>query len=255
VTVASPNEPSGETILLSAAGGGLFTGSIPTDTTASVSANGILRVSPGTTITVTYNDADDGSGNPATVTGSAKIQTPADVFVESRSPNGSVNPAPNYLETAGSWSSTGSVTPNAICIKSMAPGLNGLGGRYSASIGAKARFRPTLTVPGFYNVYVTLPNATRGADNHSPGAGFKVVHDGTDINGVVNLSPTTTPSMADQWHLLASGVQFAAGNGGYVELTNNNPSSNATGQRFSADSVRFVFTQPLPVKISLFIAD
>jgi hypothetical protein len=72
VTIASTSEPAGETVTLTESGAAtaLFTGSISLSGTNSP---GVLWVHAGDTITATYNDADDGSGNPAVVTATAVI--------------------------------------------------------------------------------------------------------------------------------------------------------------------------------------
>jgi methionine-rich copper-binding protein CopC len=70
VTFASSAGDS-ETANLPAVGGGVFTGSILTSAAAVVAGDGILETAPGGTITVTYNDANDGTGHPAVVTDTA----------------------------------------------------------------------------------------------------------------------------------------------------------------------------------------
>ena len=60
-----------ETVSLPAQGGGIFRGSILTAAGAVVSGDAILQTLPGGTITVTYNDANDGTGHSATVTDQA----------------------------------------------------------------------------------------------------------------------------------------------------------------------------------------
>ena len=72
VPIASTSEPAGESVLLTETGpdSGEFVGSITLSTT---NAPGVLWVHAGDTITATYNDADDGSGNPAVVTATAVV--------------------------------------------------------------------------------------------------------------------------------------------------------------------------------------
>lgn len=52
---------------------GIFTGSIDTGSSGGSSGDGTLQVSVGDLVTVTYNDADDGTGNPAVVDDTADI--------------------------------------------------------------------------------------------------------------------------------------------------------------------------------------
>jgi|GEM_PF-4768591 len=71
VNVASTTESAGETVTLFATPlEGKYEGNI--DISATDSA-GVLCVSDGDTITATYNDADDGTGSPATVTDTAMV--------------------------------------------------------------------------------------------------------------------------------------------------------------------------------------
>ena len=52
---------------------GVFTGAIATTGAAVSAGDGLLQVAEGQTITATYNDADDGTGHPATVHASAPV--------------------------------------------------------------------------------------------------------------------------------------------------------------------------------------
>jgi hypothetical protein len=171
---------------------------------------------------------------------SAIVTTPLAIIIESRQPGGALWPAPAYQEFLASGGAWGNTTA-----KSTAAGVTGLGGRYTgtSSVGSNAIFTPTITTPGYYNVYITLPNATSGPNNGSPGAGFLVVHDGTDVSGTFDLSRTNA-AITDAWYLLAPNVKFVSGTGGYVKITNNNASSADTLQRFDMDAVKFEFTGP-----------
>ncbi len=64
VTIVSGAEPGGETVVLSEipANSGSFVGSIPLTTAAASGGNGLLSITDGNTVTVTYIDADDGYG-------------------------------------------------------------------------------------------------------------------------------------------------------------------------------------------------
>ncbi len=72
VNVKSTTDPVGLDILLTevAAEAATFTGSVGINTTG---GPGVLQVSAGDTITLTYNDADNGNGQPAVVTATASI--------------------------------------------------------------------------------------------------------------------------------------------------------------------------------------
>ena len=72
ITIVSDSEPGGEAVELieTSPNSAEFIGTIDLSTTDAVE---ILRISAGDTISVTYNDADDGSGNPAIVTATAVV--------------------------------------------------------------------------------------------------------------------------------------------------------------------------------------
>jgi len=71
-----------ETISLTESGTilGLFEGSILSAGGGITAGDGTLQVANGSTITVTYNDLDDGTGNPALVTDTAQVVTFVDIF-------------------------------------------------------------------------------------------------------------------------------------------------------------------------------
>lgn len=77
VTVSSTTEPAGEQVRLTETGPNMaiFTGTIPLSMQSPVPGNGISEVSNGDTLTAVYQDADNGSGNPATVTATSMIDT------------------------------------------------------------------------------------------------------------------------------------------------------------------------------------
>ena len=70
VTVTSSAGDS-ESVTLAAQGGGIFKGNLATSAGTVVSGDGLLETVAGGTITVAYNDANDGTGNPAVVTDQA----------------------------------------------------------------------------------------------------------------------------------------------------------------------------------------
>lgn len=70
-----------ETVSLSDLGGGIFASVISTTIVPAVAENGLLEVAIGDVITVTYNDANDGTGNSVVVTDDAPIVTFFDLFV------------------------------------------------------------------------------------------------------------------------------------------------------------------------------
>jgi hypothetical protein len=72
VTITSNSEPTGESVLLTETNpnSALFEGTIALSPTNAV---GVLQVSPGDTVVATYQDADNGQGQPATVTATAVV--------------------------------------------------------------------------------------------------------------------------------------------------------------------------------------
>ena len=80
VTVAS-NGGDNENVSLADLGAGVFGGTISTAGGTINSSDGTLQVASGNLITVTYNDADDGTGSPATRNDTASIVQFSNIFV------------------------------------------------------------------------------------------------------------------------------------------------------------------------------
>jgi len=72
VNIASNSEPAGETVVLveTDPASAAFLGTIPLSQT---NAPGVLWIAPGDVVTLTYNDADNGQGQPAVVTATATV--------------------------------------------------------------------------------------------------------------------------------------------------------------------------------------
>ena len=92
---------------------------------------------------------------------------------------------------------------------------------------ATATFRPKITTPGLYDVYIWFSQGSNRATN----APFQVAHaSGTEtflVNQTIN---------GGKWLLLAAGREFASGTNGFVRLSND---SSPTGKVVMADAVRF----------------
>ena len=75
VTVSSSSEPFGEQVRLVETGSdtAIFTGSISLSAAAPVAGDGIVEVTAGDTLTATYDDANDGTGSPATAKATSLI--------------------------------------------------------------------------------------------------------------------------------------------------------------------------------------
>ena len=83
VTITSTSDPTGVNITLSGSAG-TFSGSLNFSTSTSDTITGTIQVSDNDVVTVTYNDADDGSGNPALATDTALW------FLQAPNPQGQV---------------------------------------------------------------------------------------------------------------------------------------------------------------------
>ena len=75
-----------ETLALASLGSGTFQGTIATSSGGSAPNDGALHVVPGDTVTVTYTDADDGTGNTATTTDQATVRAPLQITTASPLP-------------------------------------------------------------------------------------------------------------------------------------------------------------------------
>ena len=75
VVVSSSSEPDGEQVRMVETGPNtaIFFGSISLSAAAPVPGGGIVEVTDGDTLTATYDDADDGTGSPATARATARI--------------------------------------------------------------------------------------------------------------------------------------------------------------------------------------
>jgi hypothetical protein len=211
-----------------------------------LASGGLITGTPTTvgTYSVPYSVTDSAAANR---TGSLTFEVvaagtlPAEVIVESRTTAAGTTAAPGYAET-GAFSNTTS--------KSSAPRAVGAGARYSTAIGASAAFRPAIPAAGLYDVFVTLDDRYFGSNNNAR-ANFAIQHDGANINGSVYLNPYT-PGLRNKWLRIASRVQFAAGaagSAGAVILTNVDGNAS-TGARFTADAVRFVYVDAVPVGVT-----
>ncbi|HEX5221628.1 MAG TPA: fibronectin type III domain-containing protein, partial [Verrucomicrobiae bacterium] len=105
--------------------------------------------------------------------------------------------------------------------------------RFAASVGgaptATATWRPPITTPGKYDVYVWYPQGANRASN----APFLISFNGGATNVLVNQQ-----TGGGAWRLVVSGLEFAKGTNGFVRLGNN-----ANGSVVIADAVRFVYAE------------
>jgi len=84
VTLTSTTEPLGESILMTETGvnTSVFTASASTTGAAANPGDGVLQVADGDLLTVTYNDADDGTGTPGTTFDTADTDCSGPVYTQ-----------------------------------------------------------------------------------------------------------------------------------------------------------------------------
>jgi hypothetical protein len=105
--------------------------------------------------------------------------------------------------------------------------------RFAASVGgaatATATWRPNITTPGKYDVFVWYPQGANRANN----APYLISFNGGTTNVLVNQQ-----SGGGAWQPIATGLEFAKGTNGFVRLANN-----ANGSVVVADAVRFIYVE------------
>ncbi len=177
--------------------------------------------------------AYDDWNNEASTTVGPVVAAGSDIIIESHDALGAITTPGNGYSQSGSWFGPGSTA------KSTAPGLFGMNSEFSSSATADASFTvtPNIAVAGLYDIYVTTPGA--GSVN-AANSTYSITHVGGPTNGTIALTAANT---GDQWALLASGIQFAAGTGGSVTISEGTPQTD----RFYSDAVRFVLQGSAPV--------
>ncbi|MBD2872162.1 golvesin C-terminal-like domain-containing protein [Paenibacillus arenilitoris] len=151
--------------------------------------------------------------------------------VKAKNKHGSYSPYSNVVgpikarsgivvdEESGGYAETGTWGASTL------GGSYGGGSRYSSANGSTATWRPNLTAPGYYNVYVSYPYHQGSAKS----AQFTVYHNG--VTNTVTINQTTIAG--GRWRLIDT-VYFAGGPEEYVRLT-----ANGGGSNFRADAVMF----------------
>ena len=99
----------------------------------------------------------------------------------------------------------------------------------ASSSSATATFTPAIETPGLYDVYVWYPQG----GNRPTNAPWALVFDGGTTSGVVNQT-----TGGGGWRLLAGGIPFARGTGGYFQWQTSGAES---GKVVLADAVRWVY--------------
>jgi len=99
----------------------------------------------------------------------------------------------------------------------------------SGAATATATFRPNITTPGKYNVYTWYPQGANQANN-TP---LTISFNGGSMTVLVNQQ-----TGGGLWRLVASGVEFALGTNGFVQIANN-----ADPGVVIADAVRFDYVE------------
>lgn len=192
--------------------------------TTNITANSFTEIPPGGTHYYRVVAVDDYNNKAtSTVIGPVTVAS-LDVIVESRLSGGGLN-STRYSESPALADTTS---------KSTAPGLVAPGARFLGSGSGAATFTPNLTA-GLYNVYVTMG----AGSNNTSTANWTITHNGASVTGSVNLSFNQT-DLVNNWKLLASNVNFAAGTGGNITFTATSALSSTT--RFVMDAVKFEYT-------------
>lgn len=172
---------------------------------------------------VSYDDWD----NPA-VSEAGPFSTTGSYIIETRS--GGKNTG-DYSEESGSFFNSSS--------HSDAPGCtDGIGSRFSLPHDGKndrARFTPSSLSTGKYNVYVTCFNYSSA---NAPGITVRV----NDSSGIsTSAFDLTRSNCGDQWAKCAS-IDYAAGQGHYIEFDSSTQLSSGSNDRMNPAAVKFTPT-------------
>jgi len=160
-----------------------------------------------------------GTNNPVSLTMSANKAVMAgfsggasDIIIDNSDPG---------FKTSGSWT-----------IGTMSADKYGADYSYAtATTGAAnafATYTPTMTVPGYYDVYIWYPQGS----NRSTNAPWTVYFDGGSCTTTVNQRAN-----GGGWRLIAAQNRFSAGTNGYVRLANN-----AAATVVMADAVKLSYS-------------
>ena len=219
VTLTSTTGDS-ETLALPAQGGGIFSGSIVTSNGSVTPGDGILEVAPGATITVTYNDANDGTGHPATVTDQATMfQVDHYAFTTISSPETASVP---FAVTVDAYDSSNNL-------------ITGYNGTATLTASGQAGSLPiSLTsvtfVSGVWTGNVSVnaldPTVTLGVNNGTGAVGTSNVF-ATQAGPVASFQYSTIAS--PQYQNVAFPVTATAKDANGYTVTNFNGSATLTG--------------------------
>lgn len=127
------------------------------------------------------------------------------------------------------------------------PSLSATRSRISQTVGQKAVYRPNISVSGYYDVFITLDDASSGPSNNANANWSLVRFNGTDTGSVrLYTGAGGTTGLANAWYRFASNVPLKVGQDNNLTLTNVDGSSST--QRFCMDAVLFklVTADPLP---------
>ena len=95
---------------------------------------------------------------------------------------------------------------------------------------AQAVYRPNITIPGDYDVYIWYSEGT----NRSTNVPVTISYNGASV-----LVPVNQSIPGGSWQLLASSVPFAAGSNGFVRIGNGTGDINKV---VIADAIRFTYS-------------
>lgn len=129
------------------------------------------------------------------------------------------NPSATFT---GSWTTNNTSTDKYSSNYVFAPSTSG-------AATAAATFRPNITTPGKYDVYVWYPQGSNRANN----APYTISYSGGSTTVFVNQQ-----GGGGAWQLIGAGLDFAKGTNGFVRLANN-----ANPGVVIADAVRFTYVE------------
>lgn len=226
-------------VLLVQTAPGQFQGTLRLTLNNTLPGDGRIKALPGSSLTVTYADADTGDGTSGTATAVATILDTTAVVLESRTASGAVTPAPVYVEASpdplASWANT--------TAKSKVAGVAGSGARWVGNngLGASVTFTAEIPVTGQYDIAITGPDSVSGPNANSPGAEWQLFReDNSMTTGTVDLNASNA-ALANQWMTIATGVPYSADEMAVLKLINRNTNTSNSGNRFNIDAVRFMF--------------
>lgn len=200
----------------------------PTTSTVTTDGNGFygaVNLLPGN-YTVTAS-MPMGAYNPvsAQITVAAGLVTSADLVL-TFAPAAEIIIDDGNAELQGGWNLSTSASQHGSSYRTAWPVSP------PASATSKATYRPTISIPGKYEIYTWYVSGA----NRSEATPHTIQHSGGQT-----VVPVDQRSGGGGWRLLASDIHFNSGNDGFVQIANNAP-----GSVVIANAVRFALLEADP---------